>query len=351
MSANLGFAKLPSGGPGGGTGDMQAANNLSELTDPPTARGNLGLGDIATRDASEFDAAGTAGTALVAAQTYADDAILNAIEALDAADIGALPADDPSVTNARSPTGSAGGAVLGSYPGSLFHKSWKVPCRAATTGNIALTGTQTIDGVALSAGDRVLVKDQSTGSQNGIYDVAAGAWVRSADADASASVPSGTAVFVTEGTINGGFGFRLTTADPITLGTTSLAFAATPVRNIGKAGTDTTQEGGVKLGTSAEETISSNVAISATATWHNVDTSGGVRTITLPNSAAVGSLHTIDDSTGSFGTNKCTVQSETASSLRSGASLVSSVDLTNPGGTWTFKKMTATVWKLLGGAA
>lgn len=55
--------------------------------------------------------------------------------------------------------------------------------RAATTGNITLSGTQTVDGVALSVGDRVLVKDQTNQAQNGIYVVAAGGWTRATDAD------------------------------------------------------------------------------------------------------------------------------------------------------------------------
>ena len=62
--------------------------------------------------------------------------------------------------------------------------SWRAPVRVATTANITLSGTQTIDGVAVVAGDRVLVKNQTTAAQNGIYVVAAGAWTRSTDADA-----------------------------------------------------------------------------------------------------------------------------------------------------------------------
>jgi hypothetical protein len=57
----------------------------------------------------------------------------------------------------------------------------KESCRAATTSNITLSGTQTIDGVALSIGDRVLVNNQSTARQNGIYVVASGAWTRATD--------------------------------------------------------------------------------------------------------------------------------------------------------------------------
>lgn len=97
--------------------------------------------------------------------------------------------------------------------------------RAATTASITLSGTQTVDGVALAAGDRVLVKDQGTGSQNGIYVVAAGAWARATDADASAEVTPGMFVFVEEGTTNGDSGFVLTNDGAVTLGTTSLTFA------------------------------------------------------------------------------------------------------------------------------
>lgn len=114
-------------------------------------------------------------------------------------------------------TGSGGSATSG---------DWKNSVRAATTASITLSGTQTIDGVACIAGNRVLVKNQGTASQNGIYVVAAGAWSRSADALADADVTSGLTVFVSEGTTNGGKNFQLTTADPITVGATSLTFAA-----------------------------------------------------------------------------------------------------------------------------
>lgn len=96
--------------------------------------------------------------------------------------------------------------------------------RAATTANITLSGTQTIDGVAIAVGDRVLVKDQTAGQDNGIYVVSSGAWTRSSDTDTSADVTSGMFTFVEEGTVNGDAGFVLTTNNPITLGTTSLTF-------------------------------------------------------------------------------------------------------------------------------
>jgi hypothetical protein len=102
----------------------------------------------------------------------------------------------------------------------------KASVRVATTANITLSGTQTIDGISLIAGDRVLVKDQTTGTENGIYDVAAGAWSRSEDADNTpgSEVTSGMFTFVEEGSSNADAGYVLQTANPITLGTTSLSF-------------------------------------------------------------------------------------------------------------------------------
>ncbi len=100
---------------------------------------------------------------------------------------------------------------------------WKESCDIATTANITLSGTQTIDGVAIVADDRVLVKDQSTGSQNGIYVCAAGAWSRATDLDAAAEFP-GAAVFVREGSANADSGW-VCTNDAVTVGTTAVVFA------------------------------------------------------------------------------------------------------------------------------
>jgi hypothetical protein len=94
-----------------------------------------------------------------------------------------------------------------------------------TNGNIPLTGTATtIDGVAVIAGDRVLVKNQSNAAQNGIYVVGAGAWQRASDADTTAELTAGSFVFVqTGGATNGGKGFALQ-SDAVQVGTTPLSF-------------------------------------------------------------------------------------------------------------------------------
>lgn len=82
----------------------------------------------------------------------------------------------------------------------------KASVKAATTGNITLSGTQTIDGVSLSADNRVLVKDQSEASENGIYVVKSGAWTRATDAT-GANLTEGAFTFVEDGTVNQGRGY------------------------------------------------------------------------------------------------------------------------------------------------
>jgi hypothetical protein len=77
-------------------------------------------------------------------------------------------------------------------------ESWKEPCRVATTANITLSGTQTIDTVSCSNGDRILVLNQTDAKENGIYVMASGAWSRSTDADLGSEL-DGAAVAVQEG--------------------------------------------------------------------------------------------------------------------------------------------------------
>lgn len=115
----------------------------------------------------------------------------------------------------------------------------KAPVRVATTANITLSAPQTIDGVAVIAGDRVLVKNQTAGETNGIYVVAAGAWTRATDFDMGSAdeVSQGAAVFVQDGVTLGKTGWSLSTPDPITVGTTPLTFIQYAGANSYTAGT------------------------------------------------------------------------------------------------------------------
>ncbi len=79
---------------------------------------------------------------------------------------------------------------------------FKAPVLCATTVNITLSGEQSIDGVSCIEGDRVLVKNQSDTTQNGVYDVSTGDWVRAADFDGARDVVTGTCVFAVSGSTN-----------------------------------------------------------------------------------------------------------------------------------------------------
>lgn len=105
--------------------------------------------------------------------------------------------------------------------GQTTVESWKSPCAVATTGNITLSGEQTIDGV-LTSSSRVLVKDQTTASENGIMVSGPGAWTRATDADSGPEL-EGAAVGVTQGTTQQNTVW-LQTSDNINLGTTAIAW-------------------------------------------------------------------------------------------------------------------------------
>lgn len=141
-----------------------------------------------------------------------------------AAPTAAVSMNNQRITNVLTPSGDNDAANKAYVDAARTGLDAKESVRAATTGTITLSGTQTIDGVSVVAGNRVLVKNQSTGNQNGIYVVAAGAWSRAADADASDEVTPGMFVFVEEGATNAASGWVLSTSGTIVLGTTALDF-------------------------------------------------------------------------------------------------------------------------------
>jgi hypothetical protein len=129
-----------------------------------------------------------------------------------------------------TPTESSHAATKGYVDAARSGLDVKDSVRVATTAAINISADlqngDVIDGVTLATGDRVLVKNQSSGAENGIYVVvASGAASRSTDADTSAEVTSGMFTFVAEGSTNADSGWVLSTNDTITLGTTALTFA------------------------------------------------------------------------------------------------------------------------------
>ncbi|WP_455928804.1 phage tail protein [Pseudomonas fluorescens] len=100
----------------------------------------------------------------------------------------------------------------------------KQSVRVATTANIALAGLLTIDGIALVAGDRVLVKNQAVAKDNGLYVAASAVWKRAEDADTNAEVTSALLVSVEQGATLADTRWQLVTDGVIVLGTTPLTF-------------------------------------------------------------------------------------------------------------------------------
>ncbi len=287
----------PAGSPGAGTGDMLAANNLSEVN-ASAARTNLGLAigtNVQAYDAElaaiagltsaadkvpYFTGSGTAavttftsvGRTLVGQTTQAlmrstglgsttvGDALFIAADAAagrTALSLGTIATQDANavtltgnlamgtnlITGLGTPVSATDAASKGYVDTLAAGLSPRAACRVATTANLTVTvvgltlinagalAALSIDGVSLASGNRVLVKNQSSGEQNGIYTVStvgsgAVAWVmtRAADYDTSAEVFEGTYTIIEEGTSNVGTLFIMTTSGTITIGTTPMTF-------------------------------------------------------------------------------------------------------------------------------
>ena len=178
------------------------------------------------------------------------------------------------ITSLAEPTNDQDAATKSYVDAARSGLDVKQSVRVATTESITLSGTQTIDGVSVIAGDRVLVKNQGAAT-NGIYDVAAGSWSRSTDADSSAEVTAGMFTFVSEGTANADSGWVLTTNDTITLGTTVLSFAQFSGAGQITAGSGLTKSGNtLNVGTASSSRIVVNSDDIDLATITQSDSSG-----------------------------------------------------------------------------
>ena len=146
---------------------------------------------------------------------------------LDPNGSGVVDVNTSRIVNVTDPTQAQDAATKAYVDAVKVGLDFKDSVRVATTGNITISSDlnvgDTIDGITLADGDRVLVKDQSTASQNGIYTAGASP-ARATDADADAEVTAGLFVFVEEGTANGDNGYVLSTDGTITVGSTALTF-------------------------------------------------------------------------------------------------------------------------------
>ncbi|MEM4676018.1 MAG: hypothetical protein QXM12_06995 [Nitrososphaerota archaeon] len=150
---------------------------------------------------------------------------------------------------------------------------WKAPVRVATTTNITLSGTQTIDGIAVNVGDRVLVKDQTNPAQNGIYVVQSGNWVRASDADTWDELVS-CAVFVMQGNTNADKGYVCTIDPGGTLGVDPITFV---LFTGGTAPTYTWGNGLYAVDTTVHVGAGDGIVVEPDAVSVNIDTTAGLK--------------------------------------------------------------------------
>jgi hypothetical protein len=136
----------------------------------------------------------------------------------------AVSLNSQRITNLAEPSASTDAATKNYVDSVAQGLDVKASVVAATTANITLSAPQTIDGISVVAGDRVLVKNQTTASANGIYVVAAAGWTRATDADSWAELVSAF-VFVERGTVNADTGYVCTVDAGGTLGSTNVTFA------------------------------------------------------------------------------------------------------------------------------
>jgi len=147
------------------------------------------------------------------------------------------------VTGAAAPTVDSDLATKAYVDSKVEGLDVKESVKVATTGNITLSGEQTIDNIACNAGDRVLVKNQTNGVENGIYVVATGAWTRAEDYAAGAGVAS-SFCFVEQGNTNANQGWTCTNdKGNDVVGTDVLVFTQFSETGIIQAGAGLTKTG------------------------------------------------------------------------------------------------------------
>ena len=219
-------------------------------------------------------------TSAAGSMSAADKTLLDGATATDTANT-LVKRDSNKRFRAADPSDPQDVATKSYVDGVASGLDVKASVRAATTANITLSGEQTIDGVSVVAGDRVLVKDQTTGEDNGIYVASASSWTRASDADSNAEVTPNLFTFVEEGTVNADSGWTLSNNSSITLGTTSLTFSQFSGAGQITAGDGLTKTGNTinAVGTAGRVSVSAD-AIDIDSTYVGQNTITTVGTIT-----------------------------------------------------------------------
>lgn len=214
------------------------SGNAGTATTWATAR-NLSLTGDGTATLASVDGSANVSAALTLATVNSNvgtftkvtvnaKGLVTAATAATLADLGTTTANFSmngyKITNLADPTSDQDAATKYYVDSVAQGLDVKASVKAATTANITLSGAQTIDGVSIVAGDRVLVKNQSAPAQNGIYVAASGAWARSSDADTWNELVSAY-TFVEEGATYADTGWVCTVNAGGTLGTTAVTWS------------------------------------------------------------------------------------------------------------------------------
>ena len=181
-----------------------------------------------------------------------------------------------TIQNLGTPVNGTDAANKNYIDNAVAGLSWKQEVAAATTvagGNLSLTGLGAVDGYTPVAGDRILVKNQTNATQNGIYIAAVGAWSRSTDTNAAQEL-LGAAVYVIGGTTQADTGW-VQTATGITLGTTNLAFSQFSGSNTYTAGTGITLTGNTFSITAPVSIALGGTGLTTTPTNGQIDIGNG----------------------------------------------------------------------------
>ena len=236
-------------------GIVQLAGDLTgTATSPQIAAGVVTDAEVAA--ANKDGVAGTASMRTIgtgAQQAMAGSTRLDTI----AAPTGPVSANSQKITNLADPTVSTDAANKNYVDSTAQGLDAKASVKAASTVNLTLSAAQTVDGIALVAGDRCLVKDQTTQNQNGLYVVAAGAWTRTTDMDAWTEVPAAY-VWVEQGTANADTGWVCTADQGGTLGTTSITWT-----QFSGAGSITAGAGLTKTGSTLDVGAGAGITVNA----------------------------------------------------------------------------------------
>jgi Repeat of unknown function (DUF5907) len=236
-------------------GVIQLAGDLAgTATSPQIAAGVITDAEVAA--ANKDGAVGTASMRTLgsgAAQAMPGNRTLDAITAPTAP----VNFNTQRLTSVGPPSASTDGANKQYVDDTAQGLDAKASVKAASVGNLTLSGTQTVDGIALIANDRVLVKDQSTPSANGIYIVQAGAWTRATDMDAWTEVP-GAYTWVEQGTVNADSGWVATADQGGTLGSTSITWT-----QFSGAGSITAGAGLTKTGSTLDVGAGAGITVNA----------------------------------------------------------------------------------------